>query len=529
MEKIRREIEKMFNLKIVGEQFYSWGESYWLQLNPNAKKIERTVSIVSIYPNIEVKKHTHPNYEEFILGLKGESIHWCNGQEVVLREGAIGFIPAGGEHGISNKSGKNAQMMSIVYPALPVQFETYSIDDLELGEISQIINLEEISEKFAESHKLAVTLTDQEGKLMTSPKNFPIFCKLCLQLKIGDCALISPQKAGLTQAEVLPVFQCVFGICSVQSPIIINDRVIGYLGCGYGPVRLFLDSEIDVLRIYFHDREYEAAKAAYMSLNFISRNHLLTVAETLSLVSAALVKMIMYSAREKQASLYKINLLEEKKHQVELECSLNETRLRLLESQVNPHFLFNTLNTIAQLSAMEGSKTVASLTYALSNMLHKSLGENNSYVTIEEELSYIKDYLFIQQTRFPNKFQVETHFSPEVLMVKVPFMTLMILVENAILHGFKDVDGQGYLKIHGHIVRDKAIIEVVDNGTGIPVDIIRSMKALKDQSVGLSLHKGIGLKNIYQRLEHYYGSQAVFNIEHLDEGGTRVVIELPIK
>jgi quercetin dioxygenase-like cupin family protein/ligand-binding sensor protein len=528
MDGLRSEIERMFNLKIVGEQFYSWGESYWLQLNPNAKKIERTVSIVSIYPNIEVKKHTHPNYEEFILGLKGEAIHWCNGREVVLREGAIGFIPAGGEHGISNQSGKPAQMMSIVYPAIPVQSETYSIDDVELGEISQIINLEEISEKFAESYKLAVTLIDQEGKLMTSPKNFPIFCKLCLQLQLGDCALIS-HKAIVIQEEVLPVFRCVFGICSVQSPIVINGRVLGYLGCGYGPIQLFSDSEIDVLKNHFQDAEYEAAKAAYMSLNFISRNHLQTVAETLSVVSASLVKTIMYSAREQQASLYKIKLLEEKKHQVELECSLTETRLRLLESQVNPHFLFNTLNTIAQLSAMEGSKTVASLTYALSNMLHRSLGENSNYVTISEELSYVKDYLFIQQIRFPNRFQVETNFSPKVLTVKVPFMTLMILVENAILHGFKDVYGQGHLKIRGDVVGDKAIIEVIDNGTGIPVDVIRSMKVLKDQSLGLSIHRGIGLKNIYHRLDHYYGGQAAFNIEHLAEGGTRAIIELPIK
>jgi quercetin dioxygenase-like cupin family protein/ligand-binding sensor protein len=526
-KRLRDEIERAFDLEIINEQYYSWGESYWLQLDPNAHKLERTVSIVHIYPNTEQKIHTHPGYEEIIFGLEGESIHWCNGREFVLNKGKIGYICGGGEHVMQNSSGQIARMMSIVYPTLPIELgELSTIDDIELQEVSQLINLEAISDRFAKSVSLAVTLADCEGNLLTSPKNFPDFCNLCLRLKKGNCVVNAPESC-LPDGEVLSFSCCLFGIYSIQSPIIINHRILGYLGCGYGRIISPTVRELKDLEAVFSPEELELAQQAYLNLNNISRNHLQSVAETLSLVSASLVQAIIHSARDKQISSYKLRLLEEKQRQAELENALSETRLKLLESQVNPHFMFNTLNTIAQMSIMEGAKTAASLTYALANMLRRSLRKNN-LVTLDDELTYIKDYLLIQQTRFPGKFQAEINLIPDIMKVKVPFMTLMILVENAIQHGFKDILWPGQLVINGHIDGASAIIEVIDNGVGVSVDVITSMQSLKSAGTSVNMHEGIGLKNIYRRLEHYYGEKAIFTIEQFGKCGTRVVIELPI-
>jgi len=526
-ELLRQEIEQIFDLKIVDEQYYSWGESYWLQLDPNGRKARRTVSIVNIYPNTEQKTHTHPGYEEIIFGLDGESVHWCNGRKIVLSKGKVGYIPAGGEHCILNTSGEIARMMSIVYPTMPIELgEPSNIDDIELWEVSQLINLEAISAKFAKSVRLAVTLVDQDGILLTSPKNFPAFCNLCLHLKKGDCILNTP-RCCLGTDKALTVFRCLFGVYAIQSPIIINDRILGCLGCGYGRVISPSVTEQKELEAVFECGELELARKAYSELEIINRNHLQAVAETLSLVGASLVQMIIHSAREKQVSSYKLSLMEEKRRQAELENALSEARLKLLESQVNPHFLFNTLNTIAQMSLMEGAETAASLTYALSNMLRRSLGDNHNLVTISDEVTYIKDYLLIQQTRFPDRFEVEINLTPEVTKVQVPFMMLMILVENAIQHGFKNIRWPGRLIVNGRLAGDRAIFEVIDNGTGVPEDVVNSMKTLKSSGTGMMMHEGIGLKNIYRRLEHYYGNQAKFTIEAHGEQGTRVVIEIP--
>ena len=108
---------------------------------------------------------------------------------------------------------------------------------------------------------------------------------------------------------------------------------------------------------------------------------------------------------------------------------------------------------------MEGAETAASLTYALSDMLHRSLGESDSVVTISDELNYIKDYLHIQQTRFPGRFTVDVQVSPDVETVKIPAMMLIILVENAILHGFRNIRWPGKLVIHcgGCMLNEKEV------------------------------------------------------------------------
>ncbi|MDR3562775.1 MAG: histidine kinase [Negativicutes bacterium] len=526
-EVLRREIESSFDLKIVDEQYYSWGESYWLQLDPNARKLQRTVSIVNIYPNTEQKTHAHPGYEEIIFGLDGESVHWCNGRKIVLRKGKVGYIPAGGEHCILNVSGEIARMMSIVYPTLPIDLgEPSGIDDIDLKEVSQLINLEAISDKFAKSVRLAVTLIDPNGKLLTSPKHFPDFCTLCLKRKKGDC-ILNTSCCTLDGGKALSVSHCVFGVYTIQSPIIINDRILGYLGCGYGRAIPPSADEQQDLETVFAANDLDFSRKAYRELEIINRNHLQSVAETLSLVGASLVQMIIHSAREQQISSYKLSLMEEKRRQAELETALSEARLKLLESQVNPHFLFNTLNTIAQMSMMEGAETAASLTYALANMLRRSLGDNQNLVTVSDEMTYIKDYLHIQQTRFPDRFEVEVDLSPDVMNVRVPFMMLMILVENAIQHGFKNIRQPGRLVISGRLAGDRAIIEVADNGAGVPENVVNSMKTLRNSGAGMTMHEGIGLKNIHRRLKHYYGDRSTFTIETGRGQGTKVIIEIP--
>ena len=525
-ESLRAEIERTFALKSVGEQVYSWGELYWLQLDPNETRPCRSVCVVNIYPGAEQKTHSHPGFEEILIGLKGESLHWSNGQFVVLTPGKVGYIPIHGEHRIVNRTETMAQVLSIVIPAMPAGMsDLAAVDDDELEQTLHHTPLAEICQNFAESVRLAVTLCDREGNQLIESVRLPAFCVLCAKRQANECLTRIVDRSEREQRFAL--IQCSFGVYSVQAPIRINDRVWGHLGCGYGRIAPLTAGEQARLRQFFGPDESAQAEAAYESMELISRNHLQSIAETLSLVSAALARIITQSVWESQLTSYRLRLANEKQRQAELENALSKARLKVLESQVNPHFLFNTLNTIAQLSLMEGAETAASLTYALSDMLHRSLGESDSVVTISDELNYIKDYLHIQQTRFPGRFTVDVQVSPDVETVKIPAMMLIILVENAILHGFRNIRWPGKLVIHCGIAGDRAYVEVADNGTGMPETVLRAINEQQRTDEGTSMYKGIGLNNIYRRLHHYYGDRASFTIEQSPLGGIKVRIELP--
>lgn len=525
---LRDEIERRFNLKIVNEQLLPWGEFYWLELSPTNHQAQSSFSIVKIYPHREQKTHPHPGYEEVVVGLEGELFHWCDDRKIELKKWQVGYIRSGGQHRIVNATDQPAMFMSIVTPVMPPAFgELSQIDGVEFEELVDMIRLEPITEKFSRSVGLAVTLSDAYGESLTEPKNLPQFCTLCYGLQAGDCAICS--KEGIDHAgNELKTYTCKFGLTSFLSPIIINGRLVGYLGCGYELLAVQTSEIVNLIQKNFPQDFVAMAQKAYLGLRILTRNHLVSAAETISLVTASLVQLMIFSAREKQMNDYRLKLSLENQKQAELESSLNEVRLRYLESQVNPHFLFNTLNTIAQTAEMEGATTVSSLTYALSNLLRSSLGKSDSLITVKEELDYVKDYMFIQKTRFPHRFEATLEVDDQVSQVKIPFMTLMVLVENSIIHGFADIRWAGKLLIKGKKEEDNAVFVVEDDGSGVPEEIIEQVRNLSTTGFNSLNMKGIGLKNIYRRLEYFYGDKFTLTIERRAKRGTRIIIRIPI-
>lgn len=518
---VMNKIRDLFQLDIIGDQYYDWGEQHWLQLDPDNPEIQPIVSVATVYPGETQLPHVHSGYIEIIIGLEGMTTHWCNDREIKLSKGKLGYISEGGKHRHINTSDKPASFISIVYSTIPKTLKELSTGaDMELMEMAKVINLDAIAEKFAQTVNMTVTLIDVAGNFLTEKKNLPELCLLCFREKCGNCVLhcASPQWPYAEKK----VFRCKFGVSSIQSPVVVNDRILGYLGCGYGRMSIVIpQTELTAL-------DKRKAQAAYLNLIFMTRNQLISVAETLSLVSASLVQLMDNSLKEKELSSYRVSLSQEREMQARLHNSLSQAKLKFLESQVNPHFLFNTLNTIAQQAEMDGAGTLASLTYSLSNLLRLSLGKAESLVTLEEELSYIKDYLFIQKTRFPGKFAVDIGMDPDTLQLKIPFMTVMVLIENSILHGFRDIRQQGRLFVSSYKEGQSGIIEVRDNGCGIPEPIAAAVKELPHTDYDPPSLKGIGIKNIFLRLKHYYGDSFALTLTRLETGGTLARITLPL-
>jgi two-component system LytT family sensor kinase len=197
---------------------------------------------------------------------------------------------------------------------------------------------------------------------------------------------------------------------------------------------------------------------------------------------------------------------------------LLEARLDALQRQINPHFLFNTLNSIASLVRMK-PELARQMTVKLANILRALLKDHDSYVPLREELSFTDDYLDIEVVRFgTDKLRVVKEIDPRTLEILVPSILLQPLIENSIKHGLEPRIHGGTVTLRSHLRGDRVLIEVADDGVGIGE---RPNSALRRSGAG------IGMKNVQERLEVLYGSEAQFTVVSNPGRGTLVSIELP--
>jgi two-component system LytT family sensor kinase len=199
----------------------------------------------------------------------------------------------------------------------------------------------------------------------------------------------------------------------------------------------------------------------------------------------------------------------------EQERLLMEARLAALTSQINPHFLFNTLNSVSSLIRTDPNQARI-MVVRLSKVLRRLLRKHENFSTLREELSFIDDYLSIEVVRFGEKLRFEKDVADNTLDMLVPSMLLQPLVENSIKHGLSSkVDG-GAIRIHANRMGRKLYILVEDDGVGIP-----------ESKLGTLLDSGIGVTNVNERLKVLFGSQYRMWVESQPGHGTQIHIEVP--
>ena len=197
---------------------------------------------------------------------------------------------------------------------------------------------------------------------------------------------------------------------------------------------------------------------------------------------------------------------------------LLEARLDALQRQINPHFLFNTLNSVASLVRSQ-PELARQMIVKLANILRALLKDHDAYVPLREELKFTDDYLDIEVVRFgAGKLRVEKEIDPRTLEVLVPSILLQPLIENSIKHGLEPRIHGGTITLRSRLEGDRISIEVADDGVGMNT---QPASALRRQGAG------IGMKNVQERLEVLYGNQARFNVVSNPGRGTLVSIEIP--
>ena len=194
---------------------------------------------------------------------------------------------------------------------------------------------------------------------------------------------------------------------------------------------------------------------------------------------------------------------------------LNEARLAALSSQINPHFLFNTLNSVAALIRLDPEQA-RQVVHRLSKILRRLLRQQENLITLREELSFIDDYLSIEMVRFGDKLRFVKEIEPSTLDMLVPSMLLQPLVENSIRHGLSSkVDG-GTIRVRSRMAAQRLQILVEDDGVGIP-----------EAKLATLFEQGIGVNNVNERLKVLFGGEYKMWIDSRLGEGTSTGIELP--
>jgi two-component system, LytTR family, sensor kinase len=199
-------------------------------------------------------------------------------------------------------------------------------------------------------------------------------------------------------------------------------------------------------------------------------------------------------------------------HYSNLRTSLAEARLAALRAQLNPHFLFNTLNAISTLALKGDQPAVTETLGRLSGLLRAALDEHTEEISLTREMAFLEDYVAIQRIRFEDRLRVDTQIADDTLDGMVPTMILQPIVENAIKHGINAQRGPGHVSVSAVRNNGSLVIEVRDSGPGFRHAVS---------------HAGIGLTNTRARLEQLYGSRYLFQYGSRPEGGASVLISIP--
>jgi two-component system sensor histidine kinase YesM len=205
--------------------------------------------------------------------------------------------------------------------------------------------------------------------------------------------------------------------------------------------------------------------------------------------------------------------------------TIRKSELKALQAQINPHFLYNTLDSIVWMNENRNYEGVSVMTNALAKFFRISISRGQDSVSVRDEIEHAKSYLIIQQIRYKNKFDFSIDAQPEVLEHRTQKLILQPIVENAIYHGVANLQEKGHILIKVAVENNGILFQIADNGYGIKPELL---KGLLDRESKSEQGSGVGLKNVNERIKLYYGRQYGIEIISELEVGTTVNIRIPM-
>lgn len=511
-------------------QRFEWGSILWF-VEPSDLDIERlSIGLVSFYPNTVQEEHFHSGDEQVIYVVSGHGSQIIDGQVYPLKPGDLRHIAPYTRHKVINESPEELKLIIVYTPSKFQRLLTEPSDPVGASEVSDIrafLDLEVLAgllNKLSQALGLSMAVLDTGGEFIIKTENTPKFCRLLHDATQGShCRryikeairyIDSGRRLGKPH-----LFLCCNDIASIIIPIMSGNSIKGYIKCG----EVFLNKPDDemIARLL---RELSATYGlpidnlvnSSAAIRIEPKSRLYAAAEATFAIANCIAEMTSAALRKKELDNSRLSLIKEQMSTAKLEKALQEADFRLLQSQINPHFLFNTLNTIAQMAYIDGAEKVAGLVWSLSDLLRFSLGKTEELIPLYEELRMLQNYINIQQTRFGERLSIVLDVEEGLDNVPIPCMLLQPLVENAIIHGLEISTQAGVIKILVKRTEDKVSCIIDDNGIGFNPQAVAAKTG------------GIGLHSVKNRLQYYYKDDFDFHISSQPGKGTTVGIAFPI-
>lgn len=230
-------------------------------------------------------------------------------------------------------------------------------------------------------------------------------------------------------------------------------------------------------------------------------------------------------------NINKLILEIQQKAQVESELQeskllLQQSQMRHLQNQINPHFLFNTLNTLSKKAYLDGAEETSDLLVSVAGLLRYNLKRLDQTVTLQEEAYVLTQYMEIQKARFSDRLKFHVELDESALLYQVPSLTLQPLIENAVIHGIEPKEEGGQIWFRINTMEEHVYIEIEDDGNGMSQSKLREL--LEGGITPQEGHStGIGFANVVKRLQLFYGRKDGVEIESAPGKGTKIILKLP--
>lgn len=405
---------------------------------------------------------------------------------------------------------------------------------LHLKDVIDIDIFQKIQDDIAKATEMAVITVDYKGRPASVHSKCSEFCKIIRSdPKYSQLCEKCDSRGGLEAARLEKpyVYICHAGLIDFATPIIVNGQYLGAVMAGQvlikeeekNELEVILDNKFCKIDLENGDR---SISESYSKLPVVSLDKIKAVAQMMFHISNYIVGEAVLKMAQEELNEKNIKFIQAKKAQAELEREFKASELKALQSQINPHFLFNVLNSISSLALVEKAPKTQEVIYNLSNLLRYTLRKVNKVVALGEAINYIESYLRLQKVRYADRLQYDINIGEETKAINIPFMILQPFVENAIVHGLEKKEEGGFIKIYEEDLGSHVVLSIEDNGIGITKDKLDTiLDELKSKETSSS--DRIGINNVNRRMYHHYGEEYDIDIISRIRKGTIVKITIP--
>lgn len=403
--------------------------------------------------------------------------------------------------------------------------------NIYITDVIDVKELQTLQDNWAKATDLAFITVDCNGTPITEQSNFTPFCEKLRTVpefreRCYHCDACGGRRAKRTGKA--SVYICHAGLIDYSIPIMIHGQLIGSIQSGQ-VISDHMERVKPVMRLSQEWKEDEELVRLHNQVPIMPHEKIEAVAQTICDSYNYTVEKQYASKIEAELREKDLRLVKEEKLRIEMEKSLRDIELKALHYQINPHFLFNVLNTIGRLAFFENAKMTEDVVYAFSDMMRYILRKsNNPLSTVRDEITHVVNYLKIHKIRLGSRLQYSLDIPEEYYAVRIPFLSLTTIVENSIKYAVEKRTEGGTIELRSHVDKNDLFIEITDDGDGMTKEQVRGI--LRGDAYKNKDSNSVGIYNINSRLIHHFGPEYALQIESKNElsCGTKVTIRAPL-